>query len=233
MNLNINKQTNLSIQYTSVVIVNVEFNHVVLDSSVNMLLNKLKVAYGEFDRYLKLQMPGSEMKGKAIEINSLLETLMKSIKEINRDERDDFIGNYIKSSVAIIDNYKEAEKIEPIISILKEELQLECDRFYQEYFARYLNDKFWWDLQLYEWLDKEGMIYKDTRLFSMTRNRSNRKSHFSDEQLECFFNENRKEILNFILESDKNNYKIDMENPLSKEGYELYLETYKVLPSAI
>lgn len=226
--MNINQQNNVSVRFTSIQIVNVVFNQIVIDSNINNLLSRLKVSFSELERLVKLNMPSSDVKRKAIEVNSTLEVLMNSINEVDFNSRDEFSSKIIESCVSVIKKYEEAESDEEFGDELREELVSDCNSFFDRELGNQLNQTFWYDLQYYEWLQKEEFINSHHSRYSQKCDR-----YFSDEQLEKFFSDNRRGIIKRML-SEQREYNGDLQvsSPLSENRKSTIFKAYKQLPSA-
>lgn len=221
------QQNNTSVRFTSIQIVNVTFNQIVIDSNINSLLSKLKVSFSELERLMKLKMPSNDVKRKAIEVSSTFEVLMKSTKELDFNSRDEFSKKIIESCVAVIEKYKEAESDEEFGAELRQELISGCIDFFEQELGSQLNDNFWFELQYYEWLEKEGFIKQHYYRFNQKSNR-----YHSDENLEKFFSDNRGSIIRRMLgEQREHGNSLAISSPLSDQRKKTAFQAFIQLPS--
>lgn len=226
--MNIYQQNNTSVRFTSVQIVNVTFNQIIIDSNINNLLSRLKVSFSELERLVKLKMQSSDVKRKAIEVNSIFEVLMNSTSEVDFNSRDEFSKKIIESCVCVIKKYREAEENEEFGVELRQELTSDCNGFFNRELGNQLNSSFWYELQYYEWLQKEGFIYNDRSIYSQESDR-----YFTDEQLEIFFSDNRGDIIKEMLNEQRGyNGSLDVSSPLSDNRKYTIFQAYKQLPPA-
>jgi len=220
--MNYYQQNNSLTQFTSINIVNVTF-YVVAESNISNLLTTLKVNFAEFDRLLNHKMSANEIKRKAIEVNSKIQVLADSIGEVGYEKRDEFVKKLIESSIAVSERYVEAEKIEGFGNELRHELKSYCENLYKDNFANRLNNIFWFNLYLYEWLSKEGFV-------SSYRTASR---YFTDEMLEGFFSQNRTRVIQEMLASHRNyDGTLQIDSPLNDQKVSNCFEIHKLLNNA-
>lgn len=225
--MNIYQQNNTFARHTSIQIVNVIFNQIIIDSNINNLLTNLKVSFSEFERLVRMNMPAVDIRRKAIEINSTFEVLMGSTNEVKYDHKYEFSKKIIESCVAVIEKYKQAEEDVNFGFEFKDELKSSCINFFKIELGNYLDEYFWFELKYYEWLDKEGFLYENHSRFV---ERSNR--YHSDDCLEDFFKENRGVIIRKMLnESRDYNNRLTVRSPLSDKTKNTIFNAYKILPS--
>lgn len=218
------------INFVSVQIFNVEFKSIVVDSNLNRLLSKLKVAFNELDSILRFDMPLDAFMSKAIEVNSTVKVLMGSVDENESARREEFSSDLIASCAAIVERYKVAEGKFSIGDMLSKELIGACDVFFKERFGSIIDGDFWFDLSYYEWLLKEGFVYNRMRR-GLYDNCRELERYNSDESLEEFFVEYRSEILKRMIKEDRRDgHKLDVSSPLSRSKVFVGFKAYKNLP---
>jgi len=223
--MNYYQENNVSVKYNVVKIVNVVFT-VRVNSSIDHLITKLRVAYSELDSYITHSIDIENIKIKGIEINAIIKTLMNSNTEGNFEQQTLFIKNLIESSVIIVSKYEDATKLnEGFDNKLRNELANECCNYYDRNFGIHLNDTFWWNLYFYEWLEKEKLISSYHYEIS--------KRVFTDEQLEKFFCDNRHEVLQRMLNCERDGSKVIIDSPLSNSNNKLYFDSYNMLPTKV
>lgn len=226
--MNIYQQNNTSIRFASIQVVNVTFEHIVIDSNINNLLSRLKVSFSELERLVKLKMPSNDVKRKAIEVNSTLEVLMNSTNEVDFNSRNEFSKKIIESCVCAIEKYREAEEDTEFGVELRQELTSDCNSFFDREFGNQLNSTFWYELQYYEWLQKEGFICNGPSIYSEKSGR-----YFSDEQLEIFFGDNRSDVIRKMLNEQRGyNGNLNVSSPLADNRTNTIFQAYKQLPPA-
>ena len=221
---NFYQQNNTAINTTSVTIAQITFNYIKVDSDISYLLNRLRLSFNEFDGLAKHRMPADKIKEKAIEINSIIYTTMDATNDIYDNERVSFATKLIESIAAVCEKYKEVENGSGL-NELRNELVNHCREFFSSNIERYINAQdFWWQLRLYEWLKKEGFVSARDRSSNFTSD-----SIFTNEELETFFHNNRKEIIKSIITQSQNS-NLNIENPLNHDKHRIYFDTFKKLP---
>ncbi|HHF2973661.1 TPA: hypothetical protein ACPJ12_004659 [Vibrio diabolicus] len=225
--MNIYQQNNTSVRFTSVQIVNVTFYQIVIDSNVNNLLSRLKVSFSELENLVKLKMSSSDVKRKAIEINSTLEVLMNSTNEVDFNSRYEFSKKLIESCVCVINKYQETERDEQFGVELRQKLTSDCNSFFEREFGNQLNSNFWYELKYFEWLQKEGFIENHLTFHNPSHDR-----YFTDDYLEKFFSDNRGDIIRKMLNEQRSDGYLRVSSPLADNRTNMIFQAYKQLPSA-
>lgn len=202
---------------------NITYTNIATDSNIHKSISRLVVAQKEFQKCIDWKMSGAETKTKAIELSSILEALMDFINEVPYENKFQFSENIIKSSCAVIKQYKKALSIEGFSEDIIEELTNYTEKFYQNNFGKKINPDFWFKLKCYEWLLKEGLIEQRS---TYHHNNSKYSYIFNEEVLEDFFSSNRKEVIKLILENANEYRKVTYTSPLDEkdthQSYSLY-----------
>lgn len=204
---------------------NITFVNIVNDSNLHNLISRLVVAQKEFQKCFDYKVSGAELKSKAIEMSSILESLMDSIKEVPYEKQFQFADKVIKSSAAIINQYKEALSIEGFNEGIIEDLKKYTQKFYQDNFGKDLDSFFWFRIKCYEWFLKERFVERKSFPVIGPYEHS---FIFDEDTLEEFFSSNRKEVLNYMLNCVNDNRKLSIPNPLNESrihnSYSLYVQ---------
>lgn len=221
-------QQNNSLSVSTVIQVNflnITYVNIINDSNIHKLISRLIVAQKEFQKCIDYKMSGSDTKSKAIELSSVLESLMDSIGEISYEKRLLFAQKIIESSCVVIAQYKEALVIEGFSENIVEDLESYTEKFYQTNFGKKVDACFWFKLKCYEWFLKEGFIERRSTYYSNTSEYS---YIFNEETLEEFFCSNRKEVLNFMLKNTNEYQQVTFSSPLdeveTQQSYNLYMQ---------
>lgn len=242
------QQNNLSARFTSITIVNIEFLGIVKNSSINDYLTKLEFAFREFERYKKYG-DIKQIKSKAIQINSLIETLIDPAHQA--DSKSNFVEKLIRLLAIIIKSYEDIAHIEGFNNELHNELISYCHSFFNTHFKGILSSDFWWNLRFYEWCEKEDFVQKNHALTN-SRHFNLREHYFSDEQLDSFFSKNKRKIIetiskrianctkcgesyecgkcNKIIPIEKCGIRCAIYDPLENQDADFCLDLYKLLP---
>ncbi|MDG2632679.1 hypothetical protein P7M35_22835 [Vibrio parahaemolyticus] len=167
------------------------------------------------------------MKSKAVELSSILEAIMDLARDIPYEKRKEFCKNVVESACVVIEQYKDALSIEGFSKAIVDELFDYTQKFYDLYFGSSINDQFWFRLQCYEWLLKEGFVSYSSNSFVWGFSDESKYDYvFSEEQLEQFFGENRKKIIEIILENHDERNGLIFKSPLmevdTKQSFGLY-----------
>ncbi|EIW7860212.1 hypothetical protein MH171_000105 [Vibrio parahaemolyticus] len=207
---NVSISSSIQVNFLSVTYVNI-----IEDSNIHKLISRLKVAQKEFQKCIEWQQPGHEVKSKALELSSILEAIMDSSRELPYEKRKDFCGTVVESACVVIEQYKDALSIEGFSEAIVDELFDYTQKFHEQHFGSSITDRFWFNLKCYEWFLKEGWVSRPNRGF---RSRGSEYNYvFSEEQLEQFFADNRKEIIKIMLENNDEYHGFTFSSPLVDE----------------
>lgn len=215
-NMNYYQQNNVSVASSiQVNFLSVTYVNIIEDSNVHKLISRLKVAQKEFQKCIDWKQPSHEVKSKALELSSILEALMDSSRELPHEKRKEFCEKVVESACVVIEQYKSALSIEGFSEAIVNELLKYTQEFYNQYFGLSINDNFWFRLKCYEWLLKEGWVSRPN-LYYRGRD-SEYKYVFSEEQLEDFFANNRKQIIKIMLDNNDEYNGLTFDSPLVDE----------------
>jgi len=218
---NVSVTSSIQVNFLSVTYINI-----VQDSNVHKLISRLQVAQKEFQKCISWEESGTQVKSKALELSSILEALMDASSVLPYESRREFCEKVVESACVVIEQYKGALSIEGFSEAIVNELFDYTQNFFEKHFGSSINDRFWFSLKCYEWFKKEGLI--SNRSYRAYMGRSAEYEYvFTEEQLERFFTENRKAILQIMLENDNNGYNhliIDspLENEDTNQSFRLY-----------
>ncbi|EOB6244205.1 TPA: hypothetical protein I7116_21905 [Vibrio vulnificus] len=227
-NMNHFQQNNVSVSSSiQVNFLSVTYVNIIEDSNVHKLISRLIVAQKEFQKCIEWKQPSHEVKSKAVELSSILEAIMDLARDIPDEKRKEFCKNVVESACVVIEQYKDALSIEGFSKAIVDELFDYTQKFYDLYFGSSINDQFWFRLQCYEWLLKEGFVSYSSNSFVWGFSDESKYDYvFSEEQLEQFFGENRKKIIEIILENHDERNGLIFKSPLmevdTKQSFGLY-----------
>lgn len=207
---NVSVSSSIQVSFLSVIYVNI-----VEDSNVHKLISRLTVAQKEFRKCIDWKQPCHEVKSKALELSSILEAIMDSSKELPYEKRKEFCEKVVESACVVIEQYKDALSIEGFSEAIVDELFDYTQKFYEQNFGLSINDDFWFRLQCYEWCLKEGFVNRPNNNYS--NQGLEYKYTFSEEQLEKFFSDNRKQLIKIMLENNDAYHRVTLNSPLVNE----------------
>ncbi|MGY5618754.1 hypothetical protein ACXHQ9_16925 [Vibrio cincinnatiensis] len=220
---NVSISSSIQVNFLSVTYVNI-----IADSNVHKLISRLIVAQKEFQKCIELKEPSHKLKSKAIELSSILEAIMDSSREmLYEEERKEFCKKVVESACVVIEQYKDALSIEGFPKVIVDKLYDYTRKFYEQYFGSSINDQFWFHLRCYEWFLKEGLVSYSSDSLLRTWDEPKYDYVFSEEQLEQFFGENRKEIIEIMLEHHNEHNGLIFKSPLMKEDTKQSFGLYK------
>ncbi|ENR2169904.1 hypothetical protein ACEUYU_004340 [Vibrio vulnificus] len=210
---NVSVSSSIQVNFLSVTYVNI-----IEDSNVHKLISRLIVAQKEFQKCIEWKQPSHEVKSKAVELSSILEAIMDLARDISYEKRKEFCKNVVESACVVIEQYKDALSIEGFTKAIVDELLDYTQKFYDQYFGSSINDQFWFRLQCYEWLLKEGFVSYSSNSFVWESSDESKYDYvFSEDQLEQFFGENRKKIIEIILKNHDERNGLIFKSPLMEE----------------
>ncbi|WP_038485402.1 hypothetical protein [Collimonas arenae] len=228
--MNSNTQTEIKDMYIKIEIETiVVFNHIVVNSILDIRLNELKTDFDKLLRQIKYGGNVSEIKNKAIDINVTIKNLMESTDLVNPNKINDFVSNLIKFTAATVAKYEEVDNSKEFPRAIRNELANLCDKYFKRYFGRYLDSNVWGEIKFYEWLKRGDFIYVDICAGGRW-SQPERERYFSDDDLDKFFNDNQSYVIAKMLSSNIRASKVNIADPLSDVDTKCFVDSHKILP---
>lgn len=209
------------------------------DSSFEKLILDLNVELRNFESYSKHEKLSEKVTESVIKINSLNREVVNWVARVRGPEMTFTLAHRsMELSVVIMGMYDDNPNIE---EKFKTEVQAElaglCSDLFNDNFRAAINEDFWEQLKYYEWLKKEQFLQETT---ASVYAKSKEKQYFSDEELEKFFNENRKAFIQKMLNENRKQSlivaggcRLSVESPIHDSFCSIGFSAYKTLQKAL